>query len=71
MSSEEFEKLQEIFRSLYDELQLIPDKALRYHGGKQTRLTRGLILFTNTKPPLHYNVLCVCRGKEEIDKDVR
>lgn len=40
MSSEEFEKLHEIFKSLYDELQLIPDKALRCHGGKHTRLTR-------------------------------
>lgn len=42
MSSEEFEKLHEIFKSLYDELQLIPDKALRCHGGKHTRLRDGV-----------------------------
>lgn len=34
MSSEEFEKLQEIYRSLYDELKLMPDRAQRCYGGK-------------------------------------
>ncbi|XP_075904809.1 vesicle transport through interaction with t-SNAREs homolog 1B [Nelusetta ayraudi] len=40
MSSEEFEKLHEIFKSLYDELQLIPDKALRCHGEERKKLVR-------------------------------
>lgn len=35
MSSEEFEKLHEIYKSLYDELKLIPERALKCHGGKQ------------------------------------
>lgn len=34
MSSEEFEKLHEIYRSLYDELKLMPERALKCHGGK-------------------------------------
>ncbi|CDQ87813.1 unnamed protein product [Oncorhynchus mykiss] len=34
MSSEEFEKLQEIFKSLYDELKLMPDRLLKCQGGK-------------------------------------
>uniref|UniRef100_A0A3B4X9J3 Uncharacterized protein n=1 Tax=Seriola lalandi dorsalis TaxID=1841481 RepID=A0A3B4X9J3_SERLL len=34
MSSEEFEKMHEIYRSLYEELKLIPDRALKSHGGK-------------------------------------
>lgn len=33
MSSEEFEKLHEIYKSLYDELKLMPDRAARCHGG--------------------------------------
>lgn len=38
MSSEEFEKLHEMFKSLYDELKLIPDRALQSHGGKTSQL---------------------------------
>lgn len=34
MSSEEFEKLHEIYRSLYDELKLMPERVLKSHGGK-------------------------------------
>lgn len=34
MSSEEFEKLQEIYRALYDELKLMPESAPRGSGGK-------------------------------------
>lgn len=34
MSSEEFEKLHEMYRSLYEELKLMPDKAQKSHGGK-------------------------------------
>lgn len=34
MSSEEFEKLHEIYRSLYDELDLMPQRIMRCHGGK-------------------------------------
>lgn len=73
MSSEEFEKLHEIFKSLYDELQLIPDKALRCHGGKHTRLTRRRKnLISNTKHnPLISNVVWSCRGEEEIGEDIR
>ncbi|XP_048842367.1 vesicle transport through interaction with t-SNAREs homolog 1B [Brienomyrus brachyistius] len=40
MSSEEFEKLHEIFKSLYDELKLMPDKAARCHGEERKRLVR-------------------------------
>lgn len=41
MSSEEFEKLHEIFRSLYDELKLMPERALRCHGEERKRLVRS------------------------------
>lgn len=44
MSSEEFEKLHEIFKSLYDELKLIPERALRCHGGKRFMLFNQLML---------------------------
>ncbi|XP_017267425.1 vesicle transport through interaction with t-SNAREs homolog 1B [Kryptolebias marmoratus] len=40
MSSEEFEKLNEIYRSLYDELRLIPERALKCHGEERKRLVR-------------------------------
>uniref|UniRef100_A0A1A7WSQ9 Vesicle transport through interaction with t-SNAREs homolog 1B n=1 Tax=Iconisemion striatum TaxID=60296 RepID=A0A1A7WSQ9_9TELE len=40
MSSEEFEKLHEIYRSLYDELKLIPEKALSCTGEERKRLVR-------------------------------
>uniref|UniRef100_A0A671YJ95 Vesicle transport through interaction with t-SNAREs 1B n=1 Tax=Sparus aurata TaxID=8175 RepID=A0A671YJ95_SPAAU len=40
MSSEEFEKLHEIYRSLYDELKLMPDRALSCHGEERKRLVR-------------------------------
>lgn len=33
MSSEELEKLHEMYRCVYDELKLIPERALRCHGG--------------------------------------
>lgn len=38
MSSEEFEKLQEIFRALYDELKLMPEGAARSSGGNSALL---------------------------------
>uniref|UniRef100_H2M1Y0 Vesicle transport through interaction with t-SNAREs 1B n=1 Tax=Oryzias latipes TaxID=8090 RepID=H2M1Y0_ORYLA len=41
MSSEEFEKLQEIYRSLYEELKLIPDRAAKCHGEERKRLVRS------------------------------
>ncbi|XP_068608088.1 vesicle transport through interaction with t-SNAREs homolog 1B [Brachionichthys hirsutus] len=41
MSSEEFEKLQEIYKSLYDELKLMPEKALGCHGEELKRLVRN------------------------------
>lgn len=71
MSSEEFEKLHEIFKSLYDELQLIPDKALRCHGGKHGRLTRRRKNSTATQK---HNALIsnvVCDPAEERKKLVR
>lgn len=40
MSSEEFEKLQEIYRSLYEELKLLPERALGAHGEERKRLVR-------------------------------
>ncbi|XP_051244255.1 vesicle transport through interaction with t-SNAREs homolog 1B [Dicentrarchus labrax] len=40
MSSEEFEKLHEIYRSLYDELKLMPERVLRSHGEERKRLVR-------------------------------
>ncbi|XP_056152497.1 vesicle transport through interaction with t-SNAREs homolog 1B [Lampris incognitus] len=41
MSSEEFEKLHEIYTSLYDELSLMPDRFLRCHGEERKRLVRA------------------------------
>lgn len=41
MSSEEFEKLHEIYRSLYEELKLIPERALKCHGEERKRLVRS------------------------------
>ncbi|KAI4876889.1 hypothetical protein NFI96_027125 [Prochilodus magdalenae] len=40
MSSEEFEKLHELYKSLYDELKLIPDRALRTQGEEKKKLVR-------------------------------
>ncbi|KAK6304880.1 hypothetical protein J4Q44_G00254660 [Coregonus suidteri] len=40
MSSEEFEKLQEIYKSLYDELKLMPDRLLKCQGEEKKRLVR-------------------------------
>ncbi|XP_029900383.1 vesicle transport through interaction with t-SNAREs homolog 1B [Myripristis murdjan] len=41
MSSEEVEKLHEIYKSLYDELKLMPDRALRCHGEEKKKLIRA------------------------------
>lgn len=41
MSSEEFEKLHDIYRSLYDELKLMPERALSCHGEERKRLVRS------------------------------
>lgn len=40
MSSEEFEKLHEMYRSLYDELKLLPDRALKCNGEERKKLIR-------------------------------
>ncbi|KAL7889222.1 hypothetical protein AOLI_G00014800 [Acnodon oligacanthus] len=40
MSSEEFEKLHEIFKSLHDELKLIPERVIRCHGEEKKKLVR-------------------------------
>lgn len=40
MSCEEFEKLHEMYRSLYEELKLLPDRALRSHGEERKKLVR-------------------------------
>lgn len=41
MSSEEFEKLHEIYKSLYDELNLMPERVLKCHGEEKKRLVRA------------------------------
>ncbi|KAM6968677.1 vesicle transport through interaction with t-SNAREs homolog 1B [Tautogolabrus adspersus] len=41
MSSEEFEKLHEIYKSLYEELKLMPERALTCHGEERKRLVRS------------------------------
>ncbi|XP_024130146.1 vesicle transport through interaction with t-SNAREs homolog 1B [Oryzias melastigma] len=41
MSSEEFEKLHEIYKSLYDELKLIPERVTKCHGEERKRLVRS------------------------------
>lgn len=41
MSSEEFEKLHEMYRSLYEELKLMPEKALKSRGEDRKRLVRS------------------------------
>lgn len=40
MSSEEFEKLQDIYKSLYEELKLIPERCLKSRGEERKRLVR-------------------------------
>ncbi|KAK2826641.1 hypothetical protein Q5P01_020855 [Channa striata] len=40
MSSEEFEKMHEIYRSLYEELKLMPERALKCQGEERKRLVR-------------------------------
>ncbi|XP_010877734.1 vesicle transport through interaction with t-SNAREs homolog 1B [Esox lucius] len=40
MSSEEFEKLDEIYKTLYDELRLLPDRLLNCQGEEKKRLVR-------------------------------
>ncbi|KAG5266091.1 hypothetical protein AALO_G00249700 [Alosa alosa] len=40
MSSEELEKLHEIYKSLYDELELMPQRIFRCHGEERKRLVR-------------------------------
>ncbi|XP_062325576.1 vesicle transport through interaction with t-SNAREs homolog 1B [Osmerus eperlanus] len=40
MSSEEFEKLQEIYKSLYDEMKLMPERVLKSSGEEKKRLVR-------------------------------
>ncbi|XP_071385193.1 vesicle transport through interaction with t-SNAREs homolog 1B [Centroberyx affinis] len=40
MSSEEFEKLHEIYKSLYDEIRLMPERALKCNGEEKKRLIR-------------------------------
>uniref|UniRef100_A0AAY3ZU83 t-SNARE coiled-coil homology domain-containing protein n=1 Tax=Denticeps clupeoides TaxID=299321 RepID=A0AAY3ZU83_9TELE len=40
MSSEEFEKLHDFYKSLYDELKLMPERVWRCHGEEKKRLVR-------------------------------
>ncbi|XP_059209238.1 vesicle transport through interaction with t-SNAREs homolog 1B [Centropristis striata] len=40
MSSEEFEKLHEMYQSLYEELKIMPERALKCHGEERKRLVR-------------------------------
>lgn len=82
MSSEEFEKLDEIYKSLYDELKLMPERALRCHGGKQFVLLVMLtsanclaVVVVNTSGDVFSAVkrllCCFHRGEEEVGKDLR
>ncbi|KAM8736360.1 vesicle transport through interaction with t-SNAREs homolog 1B [Acanthopagrus schlegelii] len=71
MSSEEFEKLHEIYRSLYDELKLMPERALGCHGEERKRLVRtfderqgeaeevlqGMEAELRDAPPTHRNAM--------------
>ncbi|KAL0969457.1 hypothetical protein UPYG_G00227610 [Umbra pygmaea] len=41
MSSEEFEKLQEIYQAIYDELRLLPDRLIICQGEEKRRLVRS------------------------------
>ncbi|XP_061897221.1 vesicle transport through interaction with t-SNAREs homolog 1B [Entelurus aequoreus] len=41
MSSEEFEKLHEMFKSLYEELKLMPDRLLRSHAEEKKSMLRA------------------------------
>ncbi|KAM9476588.1 vesicle transport through interaction with t-SNAREs homolog 1B [Clarias gariepinus] len=41
MSSEEFEKLQEVYRSLYEELKLLSERVTRAQGEEKKKLVRG------------------------------
>ncbi|KPP63430.1 vesicle transport through interaction with t-SNAREs1B-like [Scleropages formosus] len=40
MSSEEFEKMHDIYKSLYDELKVMPERISRCHGEERKRLVR-------------------------------
>uniref|UniRef100_A0A8C6L0G8 Vesicle transport through interaction with t-SNAREs 1B n=1 Tax=Nothobranchius furzeri TaxID=105023 RepID=A0A8C6L0G8_NOTFU len=60
MSSEEFEKLHEIYRSLYDELKLIPEKALSCTG--ETSLTSS----SGVMPCVH-----VCLQLQGMEEELR
>lgn len=57
MSSEEFEKLQEIYRALYDELKLMPERAQKSSGGNLP--LRGFCPGSAARWTLHLTRLCV------------
>ena len=59
MSSEEFEKLHEIYRSLYEELKLMPERALKSQGGKKQKKQTNKQTTTTTKASL----CCVLANK--------
>lgn len=58
MSSEEFEKLHEIYRSLYEELKRMPERLLRSHGGAKYIPNSTVLYLSNT---FEWNIdnLCV------------
>ena len=64
MSSEEFEKLHEIYKSLYEELKLMPEKAAKCYGGKLVAMCKASIYviyaFNATKQCAHYSLNIVC-----------
>lgn len=65
MSSEEFEKLHEIYRSLYEELKLIPERALSCHGGKLV-----VLLFHQTNLTLLHRVFNVINTAGDVFGDI-
>lgn len=70
MSSEEFEKLHEIYRSLYDELKLMPERAVGCHGGKHFTLLSHVNVKMTDK---HCRgcFFCIRRGEEEAGESLR
>lgn len=73
MSSEEFEKLHEIYRSLYEELKLVPERALRCQGGKQFRLAfdANISIRITGRWMQVTKHFCFCRGEEAVGEDLR
>ena len=55
MSSEEFEKLQEIYKSLYDEMKLMPERVLKSSGGIMAQLWQPATVLSKSQLSSKYN----------------